>query len=219
MQFRKFLAAICIIAVGLASSASAVSLPVGGLKIDVQATSGQPSLPAWEKWNTGLPTDDGGSATALIVSGITFAMSGDVLCVRTGSGDNVTYEAAFSDTNGAGNKLRVTVTGLNDGTYTMKTYHNWILNNQQYVDIFSNTTQVADEFPTSYNKALGTAASKEFDFTISGGTGYFDVIAGSTIGSTGEYKTMLNGFVLTPEPATIALLGMGSLVLMRRRRR
>ena len=158
---------VLIFVLGLASSAIGVLLPAEGLKIDVQSDSGQPTLTGWEKWNTTLDTD-GGPPANLTVSGITFVMSGDKLCVRDyAGGDNVMTDGAFSDEHpgSGGEKVRVTVTGLDDGTYAVKTLHSWLFDQLQYLDIFSNTTQVADELEFTKSGTVDTAVNCEFELT------------------------------------------------------
>jgi hypothetical protein len=214
---RLFIMAVVL---GLAGSALGVALPVEGLKIDVQASSGNPTLTGWTKWNTGLPTGGGGSAANLTVSGITFAMSGNNLsCRTTAGGDNVTQEAAFTDHNVSGDKIRVTISGLDNGTYEVTTIHRWFWPYTEYIDIYSGTTLEYDDvgFTNTGTAEPLTAVNRTFDIVIDGSNDYFELVTNKA-GSNGEYKAALNGFILTPEPATVALLGLGSLILFRRRR-
>jgi hypothetical protein len=93
----------------------------------------------------------------------------------------------------------------------------------------SFTTDITDVVITDAGKALGSAAldsilytmttGLDFELSLNGGSGtnyhsFAEMLAGGYAGGNG-----FSGAMSIPEPATIALLGLGSLALLRKRRK
>ncbi len=91
------------------------------------------------------------------------------------------------------------------------------------------TTDITDIVITDAGKALGSAALNsilytmtpglDFELSLQGGSGtnyrsFAEMLAGGYVGGNG-----FSGAMSIPEPATIALLGLGSLTLLRKRRK
>ena len=91
------------------------------------------------------------------------------------------------------------------------------------------TSDISNIIITDAGKALGSAAlsaiiksgtpSLDFEISLQGGNGtnyhsIAEMLAGGYVGSNG-----FSGAMSIPEPATIALLGFGSLTLLRKRKR
>ena len=89
-------------------------------------------------------------------------------------------------------------------------------------------TDLTDVYVTDAGKALGSAflsaiansgtTTLDFELSLQGGSGtnyhsLADMLAGGYVGGNG-----FSGAMSIPEPATIALLGLGSLALLRKRR-
>lgn len=95
---------------------------------------------------------------------------------------------------------------------------------------YSNfTADITNVIVTDAGKALGSAAlaaiiktgtkSLDFELSIQGGSGtnyhtLTEMLAGGYVGGNG-----FSGAMSIPEPATIAMLGIGSLVLLRKRKK
>ena len=91
------------------------------------------------------------------------------------------------------------------------------------------TTDITDIVITDAGKALGSAAldsilysmttGLDFELSLNGGSGtnyrtFAEMLSGGYAGGNG-----FSGAMSIPEPATIALLGLGSLALLRKRRK
>ena len=91
------------------------------------------------------------------------------------------------------------------------------------------TTDITDIVITDAGKAIGSAALNsilytqtqglDFELSLQGGSGtnyrsFAEMLAGGYVGGNG-----FSGAMSIPEPATIALLGFGSLALLRKRRK
>jgi len=91
------------------------------------------------------------------------------------------------------------------------------------------STDITDVVVTDAGKALGSAAldsilysmtsGLDFELSLNGGSGtnyrsFAEMLAGGYAGGNG-----FSGAMSIPEPATIALLGLGSLALLRKRRK
>jgi hypothetical protein len=90
------------------------------------------------------------------------------------------------------------------------------------------TTDITDIVITDAGKAIGSAALNsilytqtqglDFELSLQGGSGtnyrsFAEMLAGGYVGGNG-----FSGAMSIPEPATIALVGFGSLALLRKRR-
>lgn len=157
---------------------------------------------------------------------------------RSGSGRNA-YTGDHADlindwigTDGRqpGDPMTLAISGLPAGTYEWLSYHH-------------DTDDQTGMFDVTLNDAAGSATIVDIDIShsatdvdgrvdgfenimvvaltmVSNGTDDISVVFTRTspIDPVGTAFFVMNGFELVPEPATIALLGLGSLALIRRRR-
>ncbi len=106
----------------------------------------------------------------------------------------------------------LTVSNAPAGTWQFATYHGQEWGAATY-DILVDGVLTVDEHVTG----TGDAPSEALFSIVSNGVD--DIIIEIAAGSTGNGYTFINGFStdLVPEPATMALLGLGGLLLRRRK--
>jgi hypothetical protein len=113
--------------------------------------------------------------------------------------------------------LRISGTGHTAGDYTIEVLHAW-----GDGSISGLTVSGADSY-TIVQQGQVVNTSSDADLIAAVGS---HTLVNYSIGSNGQSVTLewsgvpkINAWILTPEPATIMLLGLGSLALLRRRRR
>jgi len=207
--------------------------------MQVQTTTDLAGTAAQAGWDlVDGPRND--STISGVVDGVTITVTG---VGRSGGGDGGNYRVV-DHTDGdldnllSGGRVNVadpslTLAGLADGIYSITTYHHTSyehltngLSNTFDFDVYltdANGTDVLvhDDLRSSMGDSVTTAdlGMAVTWFTVSGGN---DVeLFFSPDADYGDQDQMvLNGFVLSvPEPSSTALLGLGGLALMLRRRR
>ena len=125
----------------------------------------------------------------------------------------------------------LTLAGLADGIYSITTYHHASFDHPNGSNTFdfavtltdaNGTALVHDDLRTSLGATVTTAdlGMAVTWFTVSGGNDVTLSFSPDAEFGDGLNQLMLNGFVLSvPEPSSTALLGLGGLALMLRRRR
>jgi hypothetical protein len=121
---------------------------------------------------------------------------------------NNQYSVTVWDTSAKGAVLASAVYGRDAGTYALANDGSNPL--AEYVQVVSNDPNAPTE--GNYVQISGLTSST-FYVEIEG-------VAGGTAGdlNDGGHGVALNGFQITPEPASMAMLGLGALALIRRRR-
>jgi hypothetical protein len=202
---------ICVaVVLGLASAASATLVDI---KIDFGG--GGVLSSDWTQWNA--------KKGNLTVDTVQFVLANSNQpngpTIRTGTGDALTKESLGSDNPGAGGVYTLTISNLPAGSYDIDTYFN---NPTSYGDpwpgggaqeVWVNGILEAGPSPASYNETSENALVLSVSFTSSGPS---DVITIDWKNSQTP-SNWINGFELTPEPATGVLLALGGLLLRRRR--
>jgi hypothetical protein len=204
---------VMLIVLGFAGSAWAVALDADGVKADL---GGVGPLSGWTKVT---------STNTFTIESVNFDFDhnggNNGGSIRTGTtGDDGVKDFYGNDDPGTAGVWTLKISNLDAGDYTLVSYHNdssfrhsegWSAGNVTSAvsggdsDSGTATTDAAD-----YSEALALTVT----FSSTGTSDVTSIAFGNTSGSC-QY---LGGFHLTPEPATVALLGLGSLVLLRRRR-
>ena len=203
---------ILIVVSGLAATASAIEV-----KIDFGGDA-MAGYTGWnEPWNSNITVD--GAQLSMDQAGHPGGPK-----IRTGTGDDLMHDALSSEDEGGGGTYTLHITNLAAGAYTLVSYHN---NPTTYGPTWSDATTVtstvsggdSDSTVAAHNAAdLGVLTDAVGLNTVTfSSTGASDVID-VTWSHSGGATPWTNGFILIPEPATVALLSLGSLVLLRKRR-
>ena len=131
--------------------------------------------------------------------------------------------------NNAADNIDLTLQGLADGDYSITTYHHTFYSPSDDVtfdvlvtDFDRTDVLVHNDLVSSFGSSVTTAdiSTAVTFFTVSGGNDVTLTFDPEATGFDGLDQLMLNGFVLSvPEPSSTALLGLGGLALMLRRRR
>ena len=131
------------------------------------------------------------------------------------SHDHALGDLADSWFGNQGGNTTLTLTGLEAGTYQMTTYHHDAEGQQGTFNVLVDGDEVlADITNTTGTLSPGDSiATADFSFTADGTN---PVVL--TYEMTDSW-TIVNGMTLIPEPASLALLGAGGLVLLSRRNR
>jgi hypothetical protein len=210
----------------LAVTAAAATLGLAGaaraaLKFDV-TSGGSPAAAGYTALN--VPTGgNSGSATVGTIA-VTLA-SGTSSSARTDraplSGDDLLDDLIFAQDSAA---LTFTFTGLQAGTSYRFTVYSADKSTPTSNDISafylgSSTTPFLSGVKV-VNEENGSAAAK-YSGTFTAATSDPVIITSKTISGVTPLYTVVNGFELSvvPEPGSLALLGLGALVLLRQRRR
>jgi hypothetical protein len=140
------------------------------------------------------------------------------------------YQKALSDDCvAAGLMLRLRIYDLDAGTYYLYTYHNDYHNGQDppAQPLFDMTVMTDGLTPTPViigglmgEPDTGAHGGYETVF-VADGINTVEIIiyeVQDDQGGDSAATAMLNGFMLIPEPATVALLGLGALALIRRKK-
>ena len=153
---------------------------------------------------------------------------------RTGNGGNGNWDG----TTGTPTYMTLTIGGLNAGDYNWTSIHHDTENVHGAFAVWLSTdggssyTQLVDGFMTDGSEggnpesaarehgpeALLLASNYRTSFTANGTDDV--VLRFAPYAGVAVHRQLwgMNGFAITPEPATIALLGLGALALIRRRR-
>jgi len=172
-------------------------------------------------------------APSMTVDGVTFELFGfsadNQSRLRTAGGGGGAYDALLADfvynEGASGRAVALRITGLDVGTYAMRSWHfdsgvtgeNFIQIEARNQGDSSSTVVLVDQRP------FGTEpAAFMFDVTAVGQVKeivFREDDAATATDPTDSNRARLNGFVLTPEPAslTLLLLATGALSIRRRR--
>jgi len=231
----KFAAIILPVFAVLASTAHAAT----PLLIDFSTVAGAQS--DWETIGAGAPISSPGDQME-VFSGYTDLSAGNITVTvenlefnrrydNGGANDDLfgtDLDAMYGDMllrNDGDATLDVTISGLQAGTFQITTYHLQQVNTPSLFDLI-----VTDDSGTASvgNFAMGQGDTASifnptiitFD-VVSNGTDdiilQMDETTAGTGGNTGGWLGM-NGMQIIPEPSSLALLGLGGLLLLRRRR-
>jgi hypothetical protein len=144
-----------------------------------------------------------------------------------GNMDTGTYPLGAMQEDAVKNDTDIVLTfaGLDAGTYTITMWHHDATNDDKptidiTLDDANGTALVEDDLLQSYTADPGTVASSSFAFVSDGTNDVQITISDNNDASQSNFnEAFLNGLELTPEPATMGLLAMGGLALLKRRRR
>jgi hypothetical protein len=185
----------------------------------------QPGFTPWDLTTVGT------SGSTLALDGITFEIFGLAAAnqsrVRTAGGGGGPYNALLADfvynEGAAGRAVGLRITGLPIGTYSMQSWHYdaSVMSTENYIQI-----EVRNQGGTATvlvdNRPFGTEpAAFSFDVTEAGQVKeviFREDDAATATDPTDSNRARLNGFTLTPEPASLSLLVLAGCFSLRRRR-
>jgi hypothetical protein len=206
-----------IVVLGLAGGANAIDI-----KLDIQPSGGT-TASGFTAWTVPSGPWSGDSSTT--VDGIKFTADYEA-GVREYESFNYGGTSNLGTDYFRGNHRTATLVigNLSAGGYTLTSYHNQGNpgeNNPPVLPLQVNVISGGSGSASGYqsNKAASDAevGTITLNFTATGGA---DVTITYEPSDKTDYwnRPYMNGLHLTPEPATVAILGLGSLVLLRRRR-
>ena len=218
---------ICLLLVlGLASSASAVYVDYAKIDFGNSGTAGTNETQvgigvggtvSWSGDLTSLTSDDYHvSITGSGPSDLRIEFKDESFTSGAGDPFTTTQKGGMVARDGDASVLNIAFTGLTPGDYTLEAAAGGESNYSPQARWSSTTGASVSDWTGTANGTDSYQAAWTFTVTSETGTQITvqatevnDDIRGSIAGITMTY---------TPEPATIALLGMGSLVLLRRRK-
>ena len=205
--------------------------------MQVQTTTDLAGTAAQAGWDL-VDGDRALSSISGVVDGVTITVTG---VGRSAGGDGGSYTVVNHTDGDLDNLLQggrlngadpdLTLAGLADGIYSITTYHHASFDHPNGSNTFdfdvtltdaNGTALVHDDLRTSLGATVTTAdlGMAVTWFTVSGGNDVTLSFSPDAEFGDGLNQLMLNGFVLSvPEPSSTALLGLGGLALMLRRRR
>lgn len=226
---------VCLVAVfalvipGSAYAAVNIAVDIDSTRLGSSDTSGAlVTQPGFTSWDLTTVATSGNLKT---IDGLTFEIFGLAAAnqsrVRTAGGGGGPYDALLADfvynEGAAGRAVGLRITGLAVGTYSMQSWHydSSTLTSENFIQIEvrnqgGSSTILVD------NRPFGTeAASFSFDVTEVGQVKEIifreDDVATAT-DPVDSNRARLNGFTLTPEPASLSLLLLAGGLALRRRR-
>jgi hypothetical protein len=222
--------AVALAFAGPVFAAVNIAVDIDSTRLSGSDTSGtintQPGFTSWDLTNVGT------SGSTLTLDGVTFEIFGLAAAnqsrIRTsgGGGDYNSVLTDFVYNEGASARaVGLRITGLPVGTYSMQSWHYdaSVMNSENYIQIeVRNQNESGSTIVLVDNRPFGTEpASFSFDVTAAGQVKEVifreDDVATPT-DPTDSNRARLNGFTLTPEPASLALLAFAASLAFRRRR-
>jgi len=229
------LAIVAIASIALAPT-SADAAP---LKVDLGRSADPSQQSGWSEWNTDLAgvanisttfayadatdttvdvtmTSAGNTYTRNYNNTITGAQAGNQNLLE----DLVFFNSSLSGTN----FIQVQFDDLKAGSYTYTGYHHFVQANTDFAttDILLNGVDTGDDVLMANHSSpylIDTLRTSVVNFAVASDNDPVTIRYANPTGTTTTFG--LNGFELTqiPEPATMSLLALGGLAILRRRKR
>ena len=223
---------ILLTALAACTALSTVSAAAATLQVDYDAVGGptQADFTSWDPPhadNTGLNqtgsftysgATDGSVEVTLTSSSDTYernfgAVSGGAFVGQSNLLKDIVF---FNQGNSGTNFIQVVLNDLKAGDYTFTGYHHstGTLNSLATVNIFLNGADTGDDATQTQGVAPASIGTSVVNFTVAND----DDVVTIRYQDPSNRHFGLNGFEIVPEPSSLALLVIGGLCVLRRRR-
>lgn len=206
---RVWLPAILVAAItaGTALPASAATT----FKIDIDSTYGGSDLETALGFTSLLATNQTGSAT---IDGVTFTESGSKGDRNRSGGSDLVTDFIFNDDGGVAGDVGLKISGLQEGIWeaSIWSFDSATGVSNQNAGVKSDDGSDRQLFVTGFNASTSPVT---FQFNTANFDDDFIIFV-----SGGAGRARFNGLELTtliPEPASVALVGLGGVILLSRR--